>query len=197
MKENTQKDLIIKTAYDLFVEYGYNKVTVNDICKSCNITKPTFYYYLDSKEDIISTFYNEVTNDILNNIINIIDADNYWEQLMICFEILIDKCMSIGYDLVSQMYIINLKKDCHTYDFQDNLTKLAISIVSKAQDAGQIRNKSDSEMLYRSSAYAYLGTELKWCIKNGELDLKQRIRLTMENIYDVDPQYRMNKEFYK
>ena len=43
------KDIIIETAYQLFFKHGYNNVTINDICKECKITKPTFYTYIKSK----------------------------------------------------------------------------------------------------------------------------------------------------
>ena len=46
------KDIIIETAYQLFFKHGYNNVTINDICKECKITKPTFYTYIKSKDDI-------------------------------------------------------------------------------------------------------------------------------------------------
>lgn len=50
------KDIIIETAYQLFFKHGYNNVTINDICKECKITKPTFYTYIKSKDDILAHF---------------------------------------------------------------------------------------------------------------------------------------------
>ena len=57
------KDIIIETAYQLFFKHGYNNVTINDICKECKITKPTFYTYIKSKDDILAHFYDDITED--------------------------------------------------------------------------------------------------------------------------------------
>lgn len=62
---------------------------------------------------------------------------------------------------------MNIKDDKGTYDFNDNLTKIAVSIIKKAQKSGQIRNKSPAEQLYRASPYAFMGYETVWCIKKA------------------------------
>ena len=85
------KDIIIETAYQLFFKHGYNNVTINDICKECKITKPTFYTYIKSKDDILAHFYDDITEAIVANTANIIMAENYWQQLLICFETLMEE----------------------------------------------------------------------------------------------------------
>lgn len=93
------KDIIIETAYQLFFKHGYNNVTINDICKECKITKPTFYTYIKSKDDILAHFYDDITEAIVANTANIIMAENYWQQLLICFETLMEESIKLGYDL--------------------------------------------------------------------------------------------------
>ena len=54
------KEIIRNKAISLFVEKGYNNVTVVDICEACSITKPTFYNYIPSKESIILNIYDDI-----------------------------------------------------------------------------------------------------------------------------------------
>lgn len=190
MVKNLTEERIINTAYNLFIEKGYDNVTVNDICKACEITKTTFYYHLNSKEDIISHFYDSVTESLASRILDVVSAENYWEQLMVCFETIILRSQYIGSDLSSQLLIMNIKDDKGTYDFNEDLTKMAVSLIEKAQKAGQIRNQSNAEQLYRASAYAFMGYETVWCIKKGSFDRLKHVRHAMENIYDVDPSLR-------
>lgn len=96
----------------------------------------------------------------------------------------------IGPDLNGQLLIINIKEDKGTYDFNNDLTRMAVSIIKKAQKAGQIRNQSPAEQLYRASAYAFMGYETIWCIKKGSFDRLKHVRYSMENIYDVDESLR-------
>ena len=176
--------------YQLFFKHGYNNVTINDICKECKITKPTFYTYIKSKDDILAHFYDDITEAIVANTANIIMAENYWQQLLICFETLMEESIKLGYDLSSQMFIMNLKEDRGSFDFRDHLTNIAIAIIKKGQATKQIRNQNNPEILYQASAYAFTGYELMWCIKKGQFDWKKELRIALENIYDVAPELR-------
>ena len=44
-----------------------NKVRVNQICEHCDITKPTFYEYVDSKNDLILNLYDQTISNILGD----------------------------------------------------------------------------------------------------------------------------------
>jgi AcrR family transcriptional regulator len=54
------KEMITATALDLFKSKGYDQVTIQDICASSGITKPTFYHYVESKESLILDLYDQV-----------------------------------------------------------------------------------------------------------------------------------------
>ena len=56
----TTKDKILKQTYKLYQEKGFNNVTIQDICKKTNITKPTFYKYFKNKEDTIIHLYDDM-----------------------------------------------------------------------------------------------------------------------------------------
>jgi len=185
------KQNIIDTAFALFREKSYDRVTVNDICAACSITKTTFYYHLNSKGDILSSFYDSVIKDMSSRLLDVFNADNYWERLMACFDMLIDTSGNIGAELYAQMYIVNLKEDRGTFNFNENLTKLAVLLIERAQKAGQIRNQSPARPLYRAAAHTFEGYDLLWCIKDGNFDRKPVIRRAMEDIFDVNPEYRI------
>lgn len=46
--------LIVDTAISLFKEHGYQNVSVNEICKSANIPRSSFYTIFSGKKDIIN-----------------------------------------------------------------------------------------------------------------------------------------------
>lgn len=58
MRESTQKkrQYVIDVALKMFIEKGFDKVSVNDIIKATNLSKGTFYHYFNSKDDIINEF---------------------------------------------------------------------------------------------------------------------------------------------
>lgn len=48
------KDHILYTALMCFIEYGYDKISLNEIIKKTELTKGAFYYYFSSKDQLIN-----------------------------------------------------------------------------------------------------------------------------------------------
>lgn len=49
---------IVDTSLTMFREKGFDKTSVMDICNACQITKPTFYKYVNSKEELLRHYYD-------------------------------------------------------------------------------------------------------------------------------------------
>ena len=47
------KEHILSTALSLFSEKGYHSVGISEICESSGVTKPTLYYFFESKEGLL------------------------------------------------------------------------------------------------------------------------------------------------
>jgi len=191
VKQST-KETIIEKANELFQEKGYENVTIIDICEACGISKTTFYYHIKSKEEIILRFYDKVTHNISVHLLSMLSKDNYFEQLLSCFYSLISESQKYGTDFFSQMLISNLKYNYGSYDFRDELTEVAVMIIKKAQDTGQIRNQNNPYILYRAAAFGFFGHEVTWCIKNGEHSWKEYVAEELTAIFDVAEEFRIS-----
>jgi len=55
---------IVKKAAALFIEQGYLKTTVRQICHECNLSMGGLYYYISSKDDILSLFQEEAVSSL-------------------------------------------------------------------------------------------------------------------------------------
>lgn len=49
-----KREAVIATAARLFQEKGYRNTTLNEIAAALNVTKPTLYYYVQSKAEILA-----------------------------------------------------------------------------------------------------------------------------------------------
>ena len=47
------KEKILKTSFNLFLEKGFTDVSINDVIKAVGLTKGGFYYYFESKEALL------------------------------------------------------------------------------------------------------------------------------------------------
>jgi len=50
MHEN--EALILREGWRLFQQKGYRGVSLDELCRQCNLTKPTLYYYFGDKENL-------------------------------------------------------------------------------------------------------------------------------------------------
>ena len=67
MRPSTRKkrEYVIEVALRLFVDKGYENVSVDDIIAATNTSKGTFYHYFNSKDDIILEVYRK-QEEVLN-----------------------------------------------------------------------------------------------------------------------------------
>lgn len=184
------KERITQAAYALFKARGYEQVKVNDICKECQITKTGFYYHFDSKQSLLSHFYQEVIERINQRALSFVLAENYWQQLQVVYDELIDASMELGADLCSQLLMMNLKSDQGSFDFNPALATLTTAIIKKAQQAGQIRNRADAHELFEAAAFAFLGCEVTWCIKKEKFSRRAIFYQNLELLFDLEPSLR-------
>lgn len=184
------KDEIKQESLKLFLEKGYNNVTIQDICEKLEITKPTFYKYVSAKEDLILDLYDATIHEIISNTYQFIEADTHYEQLLIVFKHLIEETTKYGHDLFSQMLISNLNENKHSIEMRPELTKLCTVMIQKAQKKQEIFNQNDAYELYKTIAYTFSGYELTWCINKGALDWEKEFFESMRDILCVNDVYK-------
>ena len=165
-------------------------MSVDEICEACGISKPTFYKYLGSKENLLGYFYEDVLKEY-NTAYSMLMEDTYWNQICAGFESIIKASTEFGINLYSNLFIANLKNNQGTFNFDDNLAKTMIVLFEKSQKVGQIRNTSNPKNLYYVCVNASFGYGINWCLGNNKGDLTKLFRKALEDICDVDPKFRI------
>ena len=54
-----KRDLILDTAFQLFIQRGYMETRIIDIAEACGMGKGTFYEYFDSKEVLFEELFQK------------------------------------------------------------------------------------------------------------------------------------------
>lgn len=60
------RELIVNTAYELFLKKGYDATTLKDIVEKADLSRGAMYWYFDNKDDL----YSEVISNILARMYN-------------------------------------------------------------------------------------------------------------------------------
>ena len=72
-KRQQKLDAILRHAAKAFMENGYYKTSLDDIAKMQKVTKPTLYYYIKNKEDILVKCEN-VASERINGLLDEVEA---------------------------------------------------------------------------------------------------------------------------
>jgi len=59
-----KKEALLRTAAQAFNEDGFHKTSLNNLAKRLNVTKPTLYYYVKDKDDILFEIQHKALVDM-------------------------------------------------------------------------------------------------------------------------------------
>ncbi len=77
-----KRDQLIQTGEALFIKYGMNRVTVEEICREANVSKPTFYKYFKNKEDLARQIDEIWVEEALRKVEEIEEAEMAFPEKM-------------------------------------------------------------------------------------------------------------------
>jgi len=83
-----KRDKVLTAARDVFIRYGYKRVTMNDIAEAAGISRPALYLVFESKEEIFKSVYEHFVKQTLSEIeIKIAPLKTPEEKLRVAFEL--------------------------------------------------------------------------------------------------------------
>lgn len=170
MAANTKIELQ-ETAIRLFKEHGYDNVSVNQICKECNVSKTTFYFHYKSKHDLIMDFYSSVHENSQNALQNALISDSVIEQLWQLYLPYLKHSVDKGAAITREVFREYLRDSTAPIVpgniYLENTMK---ELIKKGIDKGEIRNLN-VDSLFLSLISAINGISFHWAIQQGEFDL--------------------------
>ncbi|MBS6952781.1 MAG: TetR/AcrR family transcriptional regulator [Enterocloster asparagiformis] len=183
---------IIESGIELFKEFGYDNTTVGMICKKANISKGTFYYHFQNKNDIIYGYVDSFISDINSALPEILELDEPKEQLWALYKYAFEHIISMNPKLLLAYYKADMDNHLKqlsptssgTYMYHTNAyVKILHSLIKKCQKSGSICPAYPAEDLLISFSSAIVGTGLDWACNNGAFDEIEHLRKIFNVIF--------------
>lgn len=192
-KPTKNRDKIVAAAIELFKQEGYSNVSVNQICKAAKIGRSSFYAIFSSKDDIILHLYSDDFTKSEQLMDQFVSAENDLERIWLLYDYFLSLAISVGPVVSSSLMIIELNRNAGIYDSMMKVRKWSIPLCENCQKQGIIRNTAKAEDLLPMVSSSLNNLVFEWCRCKGKLPLRKRSRLTIEVLFDVDPDYRKTK----
>ena len=133
------KGRIVTAAWQLFYEKGYNGTTVDDIIELSGTSKGSFYYYFNTKDELLNTL-SIILDDNYEVLKTKMDPDmNCYEKLLyLNYEAHSMMEEKISIDLLASLYSTQLVAQGHRSLLDQNRTyyKLISSVIDEGQKRG-------------------------------------------------------------
>ena len=175
---NETKQRIINEGLKLFKSKTYKEVTVNDICQVAKVSKHTFYYYFDSKEEIIvrAIFNSSLREEIYAQMAIMSDP---LAKYKVFNQVIVSRMANIGYDLAKELLLIKLSKVMlegdttivKNHQKHQKIEEIRIELLAQAQTKGLINNMDKPRELILYHDALTFGIIQMWCTGNGKIDL--------------------------
>lgn len=184
MKKKDTKTRIVETAYSLFHQYNYQSVTIMDICNACQITKPTFYKYIDSKDSLLEYYFREMTNELPSGWFEVDESKNCFDQLLEKFEYYYHNIDGMGFKLYREVIISNFKEELGSYKDSREFNQCIENLICIAQKKGEIRNQSDPHRLMSAMMALSVGIGGYRCMLESEESFFEFFRKGIEALLE-------------
>ena len=176
--QNTRKK-IFDAAARLLKKHGEDYLTIANICDEAGISKGTFFYHFNSKEDLMlydlqggcDIFAAEPDGDAVKRA-----GDDVYLLVLYLYQEYLDYCQSMGIDFVSNYYqsknkALDARSVMGTPDTMNFLLKACAEGLLTAQKAGFVREDWSANDISYDCCSVIKGCVFEWCITDGAIDL--------------------------
>lgn len=175
--DETLRQRIIDSAWELFYTKGYADTTINEIIEKAETSKGGFYYYFKKKDDLLNSLYVVFDREYEKFYTNMDKSQNAIEQLekvsqYVCF--FIDA--NVSYELLSELYISQLasRKQEAFLDPDRYYFRMVKEIIETGQARGEIRSDMSSDVLAQHILLLERGILINWCVRAGQFMLSDK-----------------------
>lgn len=169
--DETLRQRIIDSAWELFYEKGYANTTINEIIEKAGTSKGGFYYYFSQKDDLLNSLYVIFDREYEKFYTNLDKSQNAILQLdlvnqYVCF--FIDA--NVSYELLTELYRSQLdrRKQEAFLNPDRYYFRMVREIIETGQKRGEIRDDIDAYTLSQHILLLERGILINWCVRAGD-----------------------------
>lgn len=172
-KNKERLDLITSTALRLYREKSSSEVSVLDICKACEMTKPTFYKYVGSKEMILAHYFQGSAAEAVKDM-EIMNEQDHLSRIFYGVTYGLRKAERNDADLLKSYMNYCLKEHIPSCLCGEQWKNAVLKELDLAKKEGQICTDASPELLFKSLGALALGMAMQSACDGREEDMYKK-----------------------
>lgn len=161
------RESIFKVALELFIQNGFENVSITDITKKAGTAKGTFYTHFKSKDQVIvehfkgiDLYYEEVLEKLTD------EGSNYEKIITILREGFL-YTENIGKELLKVVLINQISGNeeiPYVMDKSRRIYRIVLKLIVDGQKSGEFVPDRDPDELVMAILQHYSGIYMRWCL---------------------------------
>lgn len=166
MEKSNTKRAIFQAALDLFRKNGYENVSVQMICNAAGTTRNAFYYYYDSKEDLLSSYLDYLSPSDSGMMEGILKQPDDWSKLLYIYEFHTRLFIQEGSDFARQLIVACIQSKKNMVGQYALSSSLCIPLIQQCQVNGYIRSPLPAEKLDHFVSRIFYAAIIEWSLSD-------------------------------
>lgn len=175
VKSKQTRDRIFNETVKLMNKYGYEYLTIRNICEASGVSTGTFYHHFSSKDDLLSVYLYNSYNEYLSRRMKDTSELNIKDKILFVYDNYSKYCKDSGLAFISNYYSVKNK----ALDSRQKLTPRQLDIideVKKAQEEGLIVKELSSYTICLDLGDICKGVIFDWCQCEGAFELTDYLK---------------------
>lgn len=171
------KNRLFQTALSLFAQYGYSKVTVEDITRCAGLSKGTFYSYFPTKESVLLEQFSMIDAQYELAFHNVPEATSAVDRVLLLIRTMCNYCVDVVGVSPLQVVYANQITAPETIQILNNSERVVYRILRDIAERGKANGEFPAEMTNEYFAEVMMrfarGLIYDWCMYNGSFNLAE------------------------
>ena len=186
IKSEQTKNKIFEAAQELIKKYGFEYLTVKNICEVADISNGTFYHNFKTKDELLTHYLIAGYQQYLEQAVSQESEPDFIKRILTIYTFYGKYCEKTGVDFIGKYYSTQNKALCRRdIAYQEVKDSEYTSIISQtvydlkqAKEDGQLKQEVDPATSAADLCTLVKGIIFEWALNEGVLPLEE----TMERI---------------
>lgn len=176
-KQNKKRREIALKAIPIIDQYGFNNISISDLCKKIDLSVGSFYHYFRDKNDVIMELFSLIDSYYRNYVEEQIkNCDNKLYAIKVFCLKYGHYSIGCGLEVCRQISLVPLISYEEQFMSKDRYMNLLLtSIIKEGIDKKQITSQFTEDQLCNLILTMVRGYCFDWCKRNAEYDIVQAI----------------------
>ncbi|WP_431086665.1 TetR/AcrR family transcriptional regulator [Paenibacillus sp. 8b26] len=172
---NTKKKLFQATL-ELMKNKGYDNFTIREVCKIAGTSTGSFYNYFDSKEQLLSFYYEMAGEDFEQHAKMYTGFQNPIEKITSFYVWYAGYTTEFGLDFC-RLFFSSTNSSLNTDRIYNRVMEITLEYVQEAVEQQLIHlGERSCEETTKDLCVIFKGAIMDWCVHEGNYDLPQYVQ---------------------